>query len=178
MSRSARGFAFEVIAGARHFKVSPASGMSADLDEPYIEMEALWAPDSSAFSLAWNETAITDRSEIYVLEAQGPRQVDLTPVREGFARKFPPCVGDPGPCAVDHNGRGYNYLTVAWAAPHTVVLMAGVPPSSSWGRDMGRVSGYEIDAITGRIMRVLTPVEFKKRWQSHLGWDFSVNAAE
>ena len=136
------------------------------------------APDSSAFSLSWNETAITDRSEVFVVQPEAVRRLDLKPVRESFARKHPLCLGVPAPCEVDQTGLSYNYITVAWAAPHMVVLMAEVPPSSSQGRNMGKVNGYEVDALTGQVSRVLSPAQFKRRWQAHLGWDFNVRDAE
>lgn len=176
--RSAGAFHFEVLTKGAASQLHPAFRTGVDSDESYVEMGFLWAPDSSAFSLSWNETAITERSEVYVVGPQTLRKVDLTFMMRDFAKRFPPCVSDPAPCEIDRHGRFYNYLTVAWAAPHTVVMMAEVPPSSSWGRNLGEVSGYEVNALTGSVVRVMTAAEFKRRWQSHMGWNSTAPNAE
>lgn len=175
--RVGQAIRFEMVMRPRHipFRLEPYT--EADLEGPYIEMEALWSPDSSAVSLAWNESAITERSAIFVLGRHGARKIDLGCLQESFARRFPPCLGDPAPCAANRNGEDYNYLTVAWAAAHTVVLMAEVPPSSSWGENMGEVWGYEVNVSTGRVVREMPPASFKRRWQSHLGWDLRLSGA-
>jgi hypothetical protein len=145
-----------------------------DTEVPFVQMEILWSPDSRAVSFAWNESAITQKSRIYTLKANGPKLVDLQTVLTDLSDAYPPCVGDPDPCRLSKSGADYNYLTVAWAAPHTVVLMGEVPGSSSFGRNMSQVKGYELDVVTGKIVAVLTPEVFKRRWQYRIGWDLRI----
>jgi hypothetical protein len=156
---------FEVLAGGKRYPLSPGS---------FVEMDALWAPDSSALSLAWNSNALMETTQIYTVDADGVHATAMAPVQTDFVRKFPPCVGNPPPCEIDASGKDYNYLTVAWSSPHTVVMMAEVPGSSRFGANLGGVTGYEVDARTGAILRVLKPREFKRRWQWRMGWNFNV----
>jgi hypothetical protein len=145
-----------------------------DRDVPFVEMEILWSPDSSAVSFAWNNTGITSSSRIYKLTSNGPRAVDLSPVMDTLARAYPPCVAVHERCDLSKSGEDYNYLTVAWSAPHTAVLMGEVPPSSQFGANLGQMEGFEVDASLGKVIRVLTASQFKREWQRHMGWHFRV----
>lgn len=168
---------FEMIRGSQHFRLLTPTGLDPELDW-FVGMEILWAPDSSAVSLAWSETAITFASQIYVVKSTGPVAMDLGGVMADLGKEYPPCVGNVGPCPINRGGKDYNYLTVGWAAPHTVALMGEVGESSSFGHNMGKVNGYEVDTSSGRIVRVLKPKPFRQRWQSHMGWTFNVRNAE
>lgn len=143
---------------------------------PPVDLEVLWSPDSSAVSISWNETGITHKTEAFVVTPHGPRLLNLAPVMQDFSRDFPPCVEshDPGPCPYASNGSDANYLAVAWASPHTLVLMAEAGESSSYGKNLAQLEGYEIDASDGKILRELTAAAFKSRWQSHMGWRFRI----
>ena len=66
VSRAGERFRYEIVTDSARESLHPGSDRGADLEEPYVEMEVLWAPDSTAASLSWNETAITDRTEVYV----------------------------------------------------------------------------------------------------------------
>lgn len=174
--RTRDDISFEVVRGTKHFRLSTPAGMDAEIGW-YTGMEILWAPNSSAVSLAWSENAITLASQIYVMTPDGPIPMDLGAVMADLVKDYPPCVGNPGPCPINRDGKDYNYLTVGWAAPHTVALMGEVGESSSFGRNMAKVNGYEVDVPSGRIVRVLKPKAFKERWQSHMGWAFNVRNA-
>jgi hypothetical protein len=167
---------FAVIRGAQRSQFAAPTELHQEVDW-FTGMEVLWAPDSSAFSLAWSENAITNMSRIYVVKEGRPVAVDLAAVRADLVKDYPACVGVPDHCVVSRDGKDYNYLTVGWAAPHTVAIMGEVGESSSFGRTLGKVNGYEVDAASGKIVRVLKPGAFKRRWQSHMGWTFSVSNA-
>ena len=176
VARTKESLTVVVVEGVRRFPIPLAKDMNAEMDW-FVEMEILWAPDSSAVSFAWNTSAITWSSQIYTVGPDGVRSVDLSEVRRRFVSTWPACVGVEGDCDVSTSGGSYNYLTVAWASPHTVVMMAEVPSSSSYGANLGRVVGYELDTKTDRIVRSMPPREFKRRWQSRMGWEFNLAAA-
>lgn len=177
VARTKDNLEVEVVEGAKHFQIPLAEEVGAEMDS-FVEMEILWAPDSSAVSFAWSTSAITESSRIYAVGLDGVRSVNLAQVRDNFVRKWPPCVGVEGNCDASAFEKGYNYLTVAWASPHSVVLMAEVPSSSMYGANMGKVVGYEVDTETDKIVRSMTPREFKRRWRSRMGWKFDLAAAE
>lgn len=162
------------IAEIRQGKTTYSLNWKFDTEVPFIEMEILWSPDSSAVSFAWNDTAVTQSSRIYNVSAKAPRQVNLHPVMKNFADIYPPCVGDPAPCRLSQSGEDYNYLTLAWSSPHTLVLMAEVPSTSSSGRNLGQLTGYEVNATTGRIVNVMGAGELKRYWQKKIGWNLRI----
>jgi hypothetical protein len=144
----------------------------------HSEIDLLWSLDSSAFSLTWSKNAYTESTQIFVVGGDGLVATDMSALHHAFALRYPPCAGKRAASYISRTGRDYNYVTVAAKAPHTFVMMAEVPPSSSYGAHMGKVLGYEVDAATGKILDVMRPREFKRRWQSHIGWKFELEGTE
>jgi hypothetical protein len=52
--------------------------------------------------------------------------------------------------------------------------MAEVPSSSSYGGIMGQVEGYEIDSVSGRILKRLSATQFKTLWQSEMAFTMRI----
>jgi hypothetical protein len=77
----------------------------SDKEVPFVDMEILWSPDSSAVSFAANDSAISNFSHIFTLTPTGPREVDLSPVMMNMAKEYPPCVGYRDPCVISRTGK-------------------------------------------------------------------------
>jgi len=147
------------------------------VEEEWVETEVLWSPDSTAFSLTGNPNGYTNETHIFRVTPSGPQLVDLSAMQRTFAASYPPCVGLPERdtfCDSLKYGRGYNYATFAWSAPHTAVIIAEVTPTGRYGKNLGQVAGYEIDASTGLTTRTMTAIELKKRWQSRMAWNLKI----
>ena len=162
---------FEIIEGSVHYRLPEVED---DPEVPFVQMEILWSPDSAAVSFAWNSTAITDLTRIYVVGNGTPKLVDISPLIRDFVKQYPPCVGTVGPCDFSANAPDTNCLTVAWSRARTVVLMVEAPETGDYGSNMAQVDGYEFDTSNGQVVRKMDARSFKHRWQSHMGWRFRI----
>lgn len=59
-----------------------------------------------------------------------------------------------------------NVELVRWLInPERLLVLASVPPSSSYGANMGKSRGYIIDPWSGRILRRYTERQFRRTWR-------------
>jgi hypothetical protein len=144
---------------------------------PPNEEEVLWSPDSQSLAITGGDSGITNWTRIFRITDDKPEAVNLQPVQQEMAATYPICEGqnvEESVCRDEKNGEQFNYATIAWADATTAVIMAEIPCSSSQGGMMCQVEGYEIDVLSGRILRRMTARELKKRWQSKLAWNLRV----
>jgi len=151
-----------------------------ELDKNWAQVEILWSPNSQSIALTGGFNAYTNSTQIFRLTASGTEEVSLVALHQDMARTYPPCKAqgaEEGICHAEENGASFNYASVAWANPHTVVIMAEVPCSSSQGGIMCQVEGYELDTQTGQIVTRMTARQLKLRWQKNLAFNLHIPSA-
>lgn len=139
----------------------------------WVDTEILWSPDSTAFSLTGNPNGYTNQTRIFRITPRELKSVNLVPMQREFVTLYPPCVGIPHPdsyCESLKGGADYNYATFAWTDKHTAVIMAEVPPTGSFGKYLGQVRGYEVDAATSAVLHSISASELQQRWQNRMAW--------
>jgi hypothetical protein len=63
-----------------------------------------------------------------------------------------------------------NVAAIRWTErSNRLLMMAWVPDSSSFGANLGRYNGYEVETRTGRILRRYDQREFKQRFGKYCG---------
>ena len=141
--------------------------------------ELLWAPDSRAFLVNGGESAYAGFfSDVYkvVGGAVQRRGIDR-PVQRAMVRQFPPCKAAnaaPACRAIEANPE-FNLSGIAWTADaKSVIVVAEVPCSSTYGGIMCQLRGYEVQVETGKILRQMSPRELKRGWQPDIGWDLRI----
>lgn len=151
------------------------------IDVPFIigwvQMEAVWSPDSMSFALTGNHSAITESTEIFRIQDGTLKSVLVDLLYHDMAKAYPPCNAahaETGFCEKEASGEDFNYATVAWSGPATAVIMAEVPCDSLWGGIMCEVNAYELDINTGHIVTRMNAQEFKSKWQPVLAWKFRI----
>jgi hypothetical protein len=151
-----------------------------ELDKEWAQVEVLWSPDSKSLALTGSFNAYTNSTKIVLLTANGTKAVSLDAPHQDMARTYPACKAqgaDNEYCRKEEDGASFNYASVAWADPHTVVIMAEVPCSSSQGGIMCQVAGYELDTRTGGIVNRMTARQLKQRWQNNLAFNLHIPTA-
>jgi hypothetical protein len=120
--------------------------------------EVIWSPDSSAFVLTWTDGGLTGnwRADIYRIEAGGVRKLSYEgAVRRDLAAIDPPCVGEFSTCNRQKMMRDLgwvNVVAIRWLdGGRSLALLAAVPNSSRYGRNMARTRGYVVDSTSGTI---------------------------
>jgi hypothetical protein len=150
----------------------------AESTDPWNDMDVLWSPDSKYVALTGEMDSYIETVRVFAINETGPKQldVDMQPTQDMAHRLRPICaryVGRLG-CDPDQDEDGLNFAAIAWAGKHTLVLMSEVPCDTIWGGIMCQVMGYEVDIPSGRIVRAMTPQEFKSRWQHSMAWNFRI----
>jgi hypothetical protein len=114
--------------------------------------------------------------QVFLVDERQVREVDVTRfVRRDLARRFPPCMGIPAGCFAD--GKFFaepldwvNVYAFHWVeGSRRLLLAAGVPPSSGYGRNMGTVVGYVVEVPSGKILSVYSERDFANTWQRYIG---------
>jgi len=148
-----------------------------DIDKDWNDVEVLWSPDSLSLALTGGFNAYTNSTIIFRLTSNGPEEVSLDALHQDMARTYPPCKAqgaDKDTCRIEEDGASFNYASVAWTNPSTIVIMAEVPCSSSQGGIMCQVEGYELDTRTGQIVNRMTARQLKQRWQNSLAFNLRI----
>jgi hypothetical protein len=175
-SRGSSSYTLQVFTPSGRFLIE-RDGLFSDEDD-WTDLEILWSPNSESFSLTGHTNGYLNTTHVFRFTGSGVIMSDIA--REPFQdmlRTFPPCKAehaDPTICSAVHSEDYFNFAVVAWADAHTAVLMGEVPCDSLWGGIMCQVMGYEVDVPSGKIVRRMTAVEFRKRWQHALAWKFHV----
>jgi hypothetical protein len=141
-------------------------------------VDALWSPGSRFLAVTGGLNAYTESTRVYEVTSSG---VNLLGVfREATAdmlQSFPPCKAlnvDREDCERQERDPFFNFAAIAWSGPSSLVVMAEIPCSGSYGSFMCQVEGYEIDVRTGHILHRMNASQFKGRWQHAMAWNFRV----
>ena len=147
---------------------------------PWVDVDVLWSPDSQFIALSGNINGQMSFMRVLRIDNSGPVEIDV--VREAFQDmlgRFPPSRArsylDPDLREEIPQHEDYlNFSAIDWTDAHTLVVMSEVPCESRWGGIMCQVMGYEVDALSGKILRAMTAAEFKKKWQHAMPFRFHV----
>jgi hypothetical protein len=149
-----------------------------DSTDPWNDMDVLWSPDSRIVALTGHTNAYTESMTVFAITESGPKQLDanIQPAQDMARRLNPYCDRYVGKlsCNADLGAEDFNFAAIAWADNRTLVLMSEVPCDTAWGGIMCQAMGYEVDLPSGKIVRTMTPQEFKSRWQHSMAWSFRI----
>jgi hypothetical protein len=142
--------------------------------------ELLWSSDGRQFILNGSENAYAGNAFLVVnLHDRNPKAREITEAAQhDMVRRFPPCKAanrEEEICRPVERHPHFNMSAITWTRDsRAVVVMAEVPSSSSYGGIMGQVEGYEIDSVSGRILKRLSATQFKARWQSKMAFTMTI----
>jgi hypothetical protein len=72
-----------------------------------------------------------------------------------------------------------NLFALQWINGSLQLLVAaGTPPSSSYGRNAGQTRGYIIDIATGVIVSQFDECELRRRWGNVTGLNLCLDAKD
>jgi hypothetical protein len=146
--------------------------------DPWVEADVLWSPNSNFVALTGNINGYTESTRVFAITESGPRDLDATlqPGKDMARRLAPYCDRYVGKlsCNANLGADDFNFAAVAWADNRTLVIMSEVPCDTNQGGIMCQVMGYEVDLPSGKIVRAMTPQEFKSRWQHSMAWNFRI----
>ena len=177
-----------------------AATRTAPLPEGFQNIDLLWSPDSSAFFISGNNGGAYWGNWVYayVVNDSKLEPIDIAKkAQHDMLKEFPACKaahpngGDARGCeeasrpvhdvetcfrkeADPRYDPEYNMTGVAWVNASTILVMAEVPCSSSYGGIMCQVLGYELDVPTGRILKRIDAKQLKKEWQKSMAWNFRI----
>jgi hypothetical protein len=170
----------------------------AALPEGFQNIDLLWSPDSHAFFVNGGNGGAYWGFWVYVYLADDPTEPrDVTEAAQrDMLKEFPPCKAaypngkdatgckegsrdiDVETCmeteADPKYSPEYNMTGIDWVNASTILVMAEVPCSSSYGGIMCQVRGYELEVPTGRILKRLDAKQLKLGWQKSMAWNFRI----
>ncbi len=183
-----------------YLRVTTPNGGTHDaaLPEGFQNIDLLWSPDSHAFFVNGGNGGGYWGFWVYVYLADDPTEPrDVTEAAQrDMLIEFPPCKAaypngeDATGCKEISRKDGletcvrikadpkynpeYNVTGIDWASASTVLVMAEVPCSSSYGGIMCQMMGYEIEIPTGRILKRVDAKQLKLHWQESMAWNFRI----
>lgn len=141
-------------------------------------IDVLWSPESTFVAITGGLNAYTESTRVFEMTPSGAKPLDVFHEATGdMLKSFPPCKAsgmDREDCERQERHPFFSYAAIAWSNPDTLVVMAEIPCSSSYGSFMCQVVGYEIDVRTGHILRRMNARQFKVRWQHAMAWSFRI----
>jgi len=162
--------------------ITPGRGTrEAALPDGFQDIDLLWAPDSKAFFVNGGNGGGYWGLWVYVYRVDDAK---LSPInithqaQRDMVRAFPPCKAtylDKKTCTAMESEPEYNMTGIDWVRDSsTVVVMAEVPCTSSYGGIMCQVMGYELEVPTGRILKKMTAQQLRANWQQSMAWKLRV----
>ncbi len=152
------------------------------LDVPWREMdggawrprEILWSPDGLAFLL--NGSSRGDgRSDFEVFRIENDalvRQAISNSARKDMVARLARCW--PYIREIAGADPRINTFAAAWRND-TLDVVTEVPCDSHYENSMCSVYGYEMDARTGAIARVLSAADVNNTWYPHMRWSMAAS---
>lgn len=179
---------------------TPGQGTrEAALPEGFQKVDLLWSPDSRAFFVnggnggsywgMWVYVYLLSDAKLQPINVANQAQQDML-------KQFPACkaaypnAGDAGGCekasradiveqctkqeAAPNYNPEYNMTGIDWINASTILVMAEIPCSSSYGGIMCQIMGYELEVPTGRILKRVDAHQLKLQWQKSMAWQFRI----
>ena len=162
-----------------YLRVRTPSGQWHVVNVPEGAHDVLWAPDSKAFFV---DGGISSYSgffvEVYRIRDNFVIRSSVTNrAQRDMVRTFPPCKAfnrDDETCHRIEADPEFNMSGLAWATKSSIIVMAEVPCSSSYGGIMCAVEGYQLEVPGGRIEKRLTAGQLKALWQPAMAWNMRI----
>jgi len=137
-----------------------------------VSPEIMWSPDSAALALTSSDGGLIGSwgVQVYFVNGDRLRPADVTQeVRRDVAHAYPACVGipcSPNDKKMFEDVTWVNVAAIAWVdGSKQLAVLAGVPPSSRYGANMGKVKGYLVEVPSGHIVQTFTKRAFVSRWK-------------
>ncbi len=136
--------------------------------------EILWSPDGQAFLINGSETAYSGVDFVlFRVEGDALVRKSITPAAQTdmlgrLARCWPylrEIVGDTP---------RFNMAAISWVGD-SLDVFAEVPCTSSFENSMCSVYGYQMDARTGAIAKVLSASEVNNTWYPNMSWKMAAS---
>lgn len=150
---------FSVVAGDRRWPIK--------IEEGWINMEVVWAPDSEAFVMTFSERGLVGpyRMLVYFLKSGGlvvvePTKEVLADAESRFEERKIVCWESE-----------LNPVAIHWLQSSRSLLMAVQIATHSRCDSFGTFEAYEISVPDGKILRKYGQIEAKKRFWSWLGFE-------
>jgi hypothetical protein len=146
---------------------------------PYNNPYVLWSPNSDLLAVGSSDGGSVGNWKVYVYGVQSGAVVKhdvMRPVQAEIARDFPGAVNPAGTEFFSQRERDeyardptwVNVFAKHWLRnPERLLVTAGVPPSSLYGANMGKMRGYIIDPRSGDILRRYTESQFRRVWPGY-----------
>jgi hypothetical protein len=146
----------------------------------YATPEALWSPDSAIMAITSSNGGLVGTWTVYTYTVNDHRVVKhevMKRVQADLAVAFPAGIDPEGKSFFSLQDREkfardpswVNVVAVHWLkSPDRLVVLASVPASSGYGKNLGKRRGYIIDPIDGTIKQVYSEEEFKQAWSKYL----------
>jgi hypothetical protein len=153
------------------------NGTKAELVVPLAELhegswrpeEILWSPDGSAFLINGAENAYAG-SDFFIFRVQGNALVRSSVTRVAQGNMLDRLAGCwPYIRELVGNEPQFNMSAISWTV-NSLAVFAEVPCSSRYENSMCSVYGYELDATSGAIAKVLSAEEVRNNWRSQMSW--------
>jgi hypothetical protein len=141
--------------------------------------DLMWSPDSKAFFVDGGEGMTSPAFvQVYLLDDPQPRPLDVTQQAEqDMVKTYPPCKAllDSATCHKMERNPEYNLTAIDWIDDSSaMVVLAEVPCTSNFGGIMCQAMGYEVEVPSGKILKRMTPAEFKSAWQKNMVQRFRI----
>jgi hypothetical protein len=136
--------------------------------------DLLWAPDSKAFFVDGGEGMTSPGFvQVYWLDDADLRPLDVSrEVEQDMVKTYPPCKAlylDAATCRNLERNPDYNLTAIDWVEDSSAMaLLAQIPCTSNFGGIMCQAMGYEVEVPSGKILKRMTPAEFKAAWQKSM----------
>jgi hypothetical protein len=183
-----------------HLLVTTPDGRTHDaaLPEGFENIDLLWSPDSRAFFVNGGNGGAYWGFWVYAYVADDPAQPrDITEAAQrDMLKEFSPCKAaypngrDATGCKEDSRpldlktcinteaspkySPQYNMTGIDWLSASSILVMAEVPCSGSYGGIMCQVMGYEIEIPNGRILKRFDAKQLQLHWRQSMAWSFRV----
>lgn len=160
---------------------SPERGArQMEVPDGFQRIDLLWSPDSKAFFINGGNGGAYWGMWVYAVlaDAKELKPIDITVnAKRDMVQQFPPCKSRniTFDCRKAIAEPDYNMTGIDWVrGSSTLVVMAEVPCSSSWGGIMCQVIGYELAVPTGDIVKRIPAKHLKRDWQRSMAFRFRV----
>jgi hypothetical protein len=144
--------------------------------EPFSVPSALWSPSSEKLAIQSTEGGAVGTWSVKIYTVRGgtvsEREVGVE-VRSDLAKKYPAGINPDGAEFFSQKDQEAFARDVSWVNvigcgwltnPERLVVVAGVPASSRYGKNMGREVAYILEPLTGHIMKTYPSLEARRKW--------------
>jgi hypothetical protein len=141
----------------------------------YSNPRALWSPSSQFLAITSTDGGLVGNWKVEVYSVTGKHAVKHTVmnrVQLDIARRFPAGINPEGAhFFTDKERRGFsrevswvNVVAVRWlTGPERLLVEGSVPPSSSYGANLGQCRKYVINPLTGEILESYADKESSRK---------------